>query len=101
MSSSAAGVKVTAIWQVPPAAIPAAGTVHFVKLKAPGLAPVNVGAPRNRPATPVLVIVSVWGALDVPLATLPNDSEGALRLRVGVTPLPLTGTACGDPGALS
>jgi len=52
-------------------------------------------------AVPVLVRVTVWGALLLPTRWLPKFKLGGARLTAGSIPVPESVTVCGLPGASS
>jgi hypothetical protein len=98
------GVNETEIVQFAPGAsvLGATGQV-FVCAKSPAFAPVTpieliVSAP-----VPELVNVTFWAALVVPISWLPKPRLVGENVTAGVgaTPVPLSATACGFPGALS
>jgi len=62
------------------------------------------GLTKLAATVPVLVTVTVWGLLLVPTVTLPKLSEGGERLKMMLPvplPVPLRGSFCGLPAALS
>ena len=62
------------------------------------------GLPKLAAAVPILVTVAVCGLLVEPTTTLPKSSEDGERVKMMLPvppPVPLTGSFCGLPGALS
>src|SRR5208282_1140618 len=94
---SPAGVKVTVMGQVPPAASELPQVL--VCPKSPGLAPVNPMLVMDRAAFPVLLSVTVWVALGVP--TLLLKGLVVVTPAMGALPVPVRLMLCGLPLALS
>ena len=101
----AVGLKVTATVQLEFGAklVPQDGCSS----KSFGSAPPMVkpkGVTKLAATVPILVTVTVCGLLLVPTMTLPKSSEGGERVKMMLPvplPVPLSGSFCGLPGALS
>jgi hypothetical protein len=101
---AALGVKVTEIEQLEPAAsVEGLSGQVFVCAKSPAFVPVIPIELIVRAPVPVLVRVTLCAELVVPTSCWPklrlvgeNVTAGA-----GATPVPLSPTVCGEPGALS
>src|SRR5580658_1560314 len=95
----AAGVKVTLMVQLAPAAreLPQV----LVWAKAPLLVPVMAILVMLTAVLPVLLNVTVWAVVVVPTFSLPKLRLVAERFRPGAVPVPLRVTDCGLPAALS
>jgi hypothetical protein len=94
-----AGVNVTLIVQLPPAATEAPQVL--VAVKSPGLAPVTAMLAMFNDALPVSFRVTDCAELVVPRFWLPKARVLADRLAVGFVPVPVRLTGCGLPAALS
>jgi hypothetical protein len=99
---AADGLKVIVTWQLAPTAR-LLGQLSLVGVKSPLLVPVIVPLASVSAAAPLLVNVSVSGALVVPTAWFPNDSGLGVIVRTGppATPDPVRLTVWGLPVALS
>jgi hypothetical protein len=73
----------------------------FVWEKSPGFAPVMVILVMVKVALPVLLSVTSCGALLPPRTWLPNTRLVGDKVAVGAMPVPVSGTLCGLPAALS
>src|SRR5947209_3370950 len=101
----ASGVKLTLIVQLAPGATepaPLGQVLPAAKAKSAACAPVMVMLVRFSGALPLLVRVTVCAALVVPTRCLPKALLVAESVAVGgVTPVPVSDTDCGLPGASS
>src|SRR2546422_733581 len=101
----AAGVKLTLIVQLAPGATepaPVGQVLPAAKAKSAACAPVMVMLVRFSGAPPLLVSVTFCAALVVPTRCLPKALIVAESVAVGgVTPVPVSDTDCGLPGASS
>src|SRR5438067_1446456 len=98
----AEGLKVTVMVQLALTAsvLGLSGQV-FVWAKSPALVPVSPTLVMVRGAVPLLVSVTGWPALVVPVGWLPNERLVGERVTAGAVPVPLSATVCGLPPALS
>src|SRR5438128_578614 len=101
----ASGVKPTLIVQLAPGATepaPVGQVLPAAKAKSAACAPVMVMLVRFSGAPPLLVSVTFCAALVVPTRCLPKALLVAESVAVGgVTPVPVSDTDCGLPGASS
>jgi hypothetical protein len=93
------GVKVTLVVQLAPTARLAPHV--FVWAKSPAFAPVKAMLVMLIATEPVLVMVTICGALLVPCGMVPNATLAGETVAVGIAPVPERGTVCGLPAALS
>ena len=77
--------------------------VLAVNMKSPGLAPLRRTEEICSVAPPALVTVMLCAALTLPCAVVTNVRLPGVSVTAGwgAVPLPVSGTACGLPGALS
>jgi hypothetical protein len=74
---------------------------EFAKTNEDASVPVRVMLVIDNAALPVFVRVTVWDALEVPRATVPNDKVVADNDAAGPTPVPVKAMLCGELVALS
>src|SRR5262245_21022195 len=99
---AAVGVNVTEIVQLAPAASVAGLSGQLLSwAKSPALAPASPMLEITSGARPEFVNVTLCAALVVPTSWLPKPRLVGDRLTAGVVPVPLSGTVCGLPTALS
>lgn len=96
---TAEGVKITAIFPVPPFGLTVMGAVLVEKSEA--FAPVNEKLVMVRGAVPEFVTVTTTGALGLPVAWLGKGTGFGLSAAIGRMPLPVSASPCGLFGALS
>src|SRR5208282_1478582 len=95
----AAGVNVTLIAQLAPAAIELPHV--FVMEKSPALAPVTAMLVMLRARVPLFVRVTDCAGVEVPSNWLPKVRVLAERPTPAAAPVPVRFTVCGLPAALS
>jgi hypothetical protein len=96
------GVKVTVMVQLALAArVPAPTGQVLVWAKSLALVPVSPMLLMVRGAVPLLVSVTLFPALVVPMSWVPNARLVGLRVTAGAVPVPVRATVCGLPLALS
>src|SRR5205085_620063 len=101
---AAAGVKLTEIVQVAPAAnVLGLSGQAFVCAKSPEFVPAIATLPIDSAAVPLFVSVTNWVPLVVPTRWPANVKLDGLRLTAGAgaVPVPLKPTPCGLPAASS
>jgi len=99
----AVGEKVALTVQALPAASEAglAGHVLAEMAKSPGFAPASTKLVKVTALLPVLVTVTLWAALVVPVFWVANVRLRGLKVNVKIAPVPLKAIDCGLPVALS
>jgi hypothetical protein len=98
-SPGAKGMKVTLIAQLPPAASELPQVLVWEK--SPALVPVTVMLVKFKVASPLLVTVTVWAAVGVPINWLPKVRMLEERPTPAELPEPATDTDWGLSAALS
>ena len=93
---AAAGVNVTSIVQLPPAATEVP-QVSAISVKSAGFVPPMATLEIVKAALPVLLSVTVWAALVMPAGSLANERLVAERLADGALLLPLPTVAVAVP----